>query len=233
MSTTLGVVIIDDETPAVNILKRFVEKVSFLELICATTDAFEGLNILNSQQVDLLFIDIEMPDITGVEFVKSLKMKPIVVFTTAYREYALEGFELDVIDYLLKPIRFERFLKAVNKAHQFHQFMNPVKEEVVKDEALLIKVDYKTVRLKFDDIDYIEGCKDYVKIFTTDGMVLTRLNLKNIQSRLPVHEFIRIHRSYIVAFSKIRSFKKNEVQIGDKFIPVGEYYKETVVKRLN
>lgn len=231
MQKPLRVVILDDEKPAVDILTRYVEKVSFLELVLATTNAYEGLTILNTLKVDVLLIDIEMPDVNGLELVKSLNNKPFIIFTTAYKEYALDGFELDVIDYLLKPIRFERFLKAINKAHKQYNLTQQI--NLPDSDFLLIKVEYKTVRLKFSDIIYIEGCKDYVKIFTIRGRLLTRLNLKNIQSRLPEKEFIRIHRSYIVSFSKINSFQKNEIYIENKTLPVGDFYKSSVNKKLN
>lgn len=231
MLKPLRVVIIDDEQPAVDILTRFVEKVSFLELVTSTTDAFKGLEVLNAEKVDLLLLDIEMPDINGVELIKSLNRKPLIIFTTAFKEYALDGYALDVIDYLLKPIRFERFLKAVNKAHQLYNLQNPEKQFI--QDSILIKVEYKTVRLKFDHILYIEGCKDYVKIFTPEGMMLTRLNLKNIQGQLPDDQFMRVHRSYIVSFSKITQFQKNEIHLANKSIPIGESYKEEVLKKLN
>ncbi len=230
MLKLLRVVIIDDEKPAVDILSRFVKKIPFLELITATTDAFSGLSVLNEQKIDLLLVDIEMPDINGVELIKSLNYKPLIIFTTAFKEYALDGYELDIIDYLLKPIRFERFLKAVNKAHQFYTLKHPQKK--MEHDSLLIKVEYKTVRLKFEDILYIEGCKDYVKIFTTNGMLLTRLNLKNIQNKLPEPQFIRVHRSFIACFSRITQFQKNEICINNKIIPIGDFYKEDVLKKL-
>ncbi len=231
MPEPLHVVIIDDEKPAVDILTRFVKKIPFLKLMLSTTDAFEGLELLNSKRIDVLFIDIEMPDISGVELIKSLENSPIIIFTTAFKEYALEGYELDVVDYLLKPIRFERFLKAVNKAHNLHN----LKHQETKDleDSILLKVEYKTIRLKFSDIMYIEGCKDYVKVYTPERMLLTRLNLKNIQTKLPENQFIRIHRSFIVALSKITQFQKNELYIGEKVLPIGEYYKEDVLKVLN
>lgn len=231
MSEPLHVVIIDDEKPAVDILTRFVKKIPFLKLMLSTTDAFEGLQILNSERVDVLFVDIEMPDISGVELIKSLDNSPLIIFTTAFKEYALEGYELDVIDYLLKPIRFERFLKAVNKAHNLYN----LKHQETKDlqDSILLKVEYKTIRLKFSDIIYIEGCKDYVKVYTSERMLLTRLNLKNIQGKLPNNQFIRIHRSFIVALSKITQFQKNEIYLGEKALPIGEYYKEDVLKILN
>ena len=226
----LNVVVIDDEKPAVEILSKFVRKLSFLNLMLGTTNAFEGMEILSREQVDILLIDIEMPDISGLELVKSLKRKPFIIFTTAYKEYALDGYDLDIVDYLLKPIRFDRFLKAINKSNRLHSLVNNSKPQ---SDYILIKSEYKTVRLNVDHILYIEGCKDYVKIFTTDEMILTRLNLKNIQSKLNENDFLRIHRSFIVSFSKISSFLKNEVEIKGKIIPVGDFYKQELIKRLS
>jgi len=224
-------IIIDDEKPAVNILTKFVSKVPFLQLKLATTDAFEALELFNSSDIDLLFLDIEMPDITGLEFLNSLVEKPLVIFTTAYENYALQGYELDIVDYLVKPIRFERFLKGVNKARKLYELSNKA-EKASKPDFLLLKVEYKTVKVAFDDILYIEGLKDYVKVHTTQGMILTRLNLKMIQAKLPADEFIRIHRSYIIAFSKVEAFQKSQIFIAGIIIPVGETYRQHLLDKL-
>lgn len=228
----MNTIIIDDEKPAISILTKFVNKVPFLQLKLATTNAFEGLQLLNTQAVDLLFLDIEMPDITGVELLKSLKNKPTIIFTTAYEQYALQGYELDVLDYLVKPIRFERFLKAVNKAHQLHQLTqrssNPKKEG-----HLIIKVEYKTVKVNFSDIIYVEGLKDYAKIYTQNQMHLTRLNLKAMESKLPENLFLRVHRSYIVALQKITSFQKGQIFLNKTAIPIGITYQEVLLKKLS
>lgn len=227
----MNTIIIDDEKPAVKVLTDFVQKVPFLQLKLATTDAFEGLQILNSTDIDLLFLDVEMPDINGLELLKSLKKKPNVIFTTAYEKYALRGYELDVLDYLVKPIRFERFLKAVNKANHLHQLSkeNTNKEN---DDYLLIKVEYKNVKIQLSDITYIEGLKDYVKIYTKTTMFMTRMNLKAISSKLPDDQFIRVHRSYVVSQAKITSFQKGQVFLEKTAIPVGITYQDELQQRL-
>lgn len=224
-------IIIDDEQPAINILSSFVNKVPFLNLQLATTNAYEGLQQLNSTTIDLLFLDVEMPDITGLELLKSLNKKPQVVLTTAYEKYALDGYELDVLDYLVKPIRFERFLKAANKAHHWHQLpLQPSKENT---EALIIKVNYKNVRVSFTDILYIEGLKDYIKIYTPQGRFLTRLNLKAVFEKLPKGQFIRVHRSFIVNETKITAFQKGQLFLDKLSIPVGTSYQEALLQRLS
>lgn len=227
----MNTIIIDDEKPAISILTKFVNKVPFLQLKLATTNAFEGLQLLNTQEVDLLLLDIEMRDITGLELLKSLKNKPSIIFTTAYEQYALQGYELDVLDYLVKPIRFERFLKAANKACQLYQLEN--NNNPNEQGHLLIKVEYKTIKVNFSDIIYIEGLKDYVKIYTPHQMHLTRLNLKAIESKLPGNLFIRVHRSYIVALQKITSFQKGQLFIHKTAIPIGITYQEELRKKLS
>jgi len=225
-------IIIDDEQPAVSILTNFVNKIPFLQLELATTDAFAGLQVLNTRPIDLLLLDIEMPDITGVELLKSLENKPMVIFTTAYENYALQGYELDILDYLVKPIRFERFLKAANKAHHLHQLNQPALAPK-ETESIFIKVDYKNVKINLSDINFIEGLKDYVKIHTTEGMFMTRLNLKGIEAKLPTEQFIRVHRSYIVPLQKITSFQKGQVFLGKVAIPVGVTYQTALLRKLS
>lgn len=229
MSSILNCLILDDEQPAINILKTFVKKVPFLHLVEATTDAFHALEILRKETVDLLFIDIQMPDLTGIEFIKSLEKRPMIIFTTAFDEYAIQGFELDVIDYLLKPIPFERFLKGCNKALKNFEMESPL---FLQDHHLVVKVDYQNVKISFADILYIEGLKDYVKIYKVNEMVMTRLNLKGIESKLPKKNFLRIHRSFIVALDKISNFQKSYVTVGSKKIPVGGSYKQILFDRI-
>lgn len=227
----MNTIIIDDEKAAINVLTNFVEKVPFLQLKFATRDAFKGLEILNNQAVDLLLLDIEMPDITGIELLKSLEKKPLVIFTTAYDNYALQGYELDVLDYLVKPIRFDRFLKAVNKAHKLH-LANKGTITQKEEGYLLIKVEYKNVKIDFSDILYIEGLKDYLKVHTKKEMHLTRLSLKSIQAKLPSNQFIRVHRSYIVAQKEITSFQKGQIYLSEIAIPIGISYQDEVQLRL-
>jgi len=212
--------IIDDEMPAIGILKKFIAKVPFLQLELATNNALEGLTFLSENRVDLLFLDIEMPDLSGLELLKRLEYRPIVILTTAYPEYALEGYDLDVTDYLLKPIRFERFLKAANRAQK--QYNN------LDTASIRIKSEYKTVTISIADILFVEGLKDYVKIHTQEKAILTRLNVKNTLNLLPEKQFIRIHRSYVVSLSKIDGIQKGHLLIGDKKLPIGQTYKETV-----
>ena len=227
----MNTIIIDDEKPAINVLTNFVKKVPFLNLKLATQDAFKGIELLNTQVIDLLLLDIEMPDITGIELLRSLEKKLLVIFTTAYENYALQGYELDVLDYLVKPIRFERFLKAVNKAQKLH--LANKRGLTHKEEGhLLIKVEYKNIKINFSDILFIEGLKDYVKVHTKKEIHLTRLNLKNIQSKLPIDQFIRVHRSFIVPIQKITSFQKGQIFLNKTVIPVGITYQEWVIKRI-
>jgi len=223
--------LIDDELPAINILKSYALKTPDLELVGSHTNALEALSILKEQKVDLLFLDIQMPDITGIEFLQILENPPMVIFTTAYEEYALQGYELDIIDYLVKPIPFPRFIKAVNKAQKWYS-NNSKEAEIPKAQFLLVKADYQTVKIAFEDILYIEGLKDYVKIYTTKKMVMTRLNLKGIAAKLPTDQFIRVHRSYIIAFAKIGTFQKSHLSIGQKEIPIGNTYQKELFKKL-
>lgn len=229
MSTTLKCLILDDEQPAVNILKTLVKKVPFLHLVEATTDAFHALKILRSESVDLLFIDIQMPDLTGIEFIKSLEKRPMIIFTTAFDEYAMQGFELDVVDYLLKPIPFERFLKASGKALKLYEANHPTPPQA---QHLFIKVNYQNVKIDFNDILYIEGLKDYVKIYTKEKMFMARMNLKGIETKLPSDQFIRAHRSFIISLSKISSFQKGQIFLGKITIPIGETYRKLLMEKL-
>jgi len=224
-------IILDDEQPAVQILSVFVKKIPFLDLTLATTNAFEAIDTINNQSIHLLLLDIEMPDLTGIELLNALEQKPMVIFTTAYEQYALKGYELDVVDYLVKPIRFDRFLKGINKAHKLYQSkQTPLPTN--KEDFLLVKVDYKTVRIAYEDIRYIEGLKDYVKIFTTNEMILTRLNLKGIEEKLPANQFIRVHRSFIASLSKITAFQKSQISMGDQVLPIGDTYKAQLLDKL-
>ena len=230
---------IDDESLALDLIEDNIRKVPFLELVRRFKSGYEAMEFLQVEKIDLLFLDIQMPDISGIQFLKSLKNKPLVIFTTAYEKYALEGFELDVIDYLLKPFSFDRFLKAVNKARDYIH----LKEKNISDETgnpikaqagyIFVKADYKLVKINFNEILYIEGLKDYIKIFTGGKPVLTLLSLKSLEEKLPSADFVRVHRSYIVAVNKIQFIQRSFIHIGDKEIPFSDNYKEQLLSIIN
>jgi DNA-binding LytR/AlgR family response regulator len=230
--------IIDDESLALDLLEDNIRKVSFLELAGRCRSGFEAMEFLQKGDIDLLFLDIQMPDISGIQFLKSLPVKPLVIFTTAFEKYALEGFELDVIDYLLKPFSFERFLKAVNKAQEFlamQKKISPATRDPEKKvpEFLFVKADYKLVKLEIQEIQYIEGLKDYIKIYCGEKPLITLLSMKAIEEKLPPSDFLRIHRSYIVNLKKIRFVQRNTITIGNKAIPIGDNYREHFFNVIN
>jgi DNA-binding LytR/AlgR family response regulator len=230
---------IDDEMLALDLLEDNIKKVPFLELVQTCKSAMEAMEVLRNRPVDLLFLDIQMPDISGIQLVKSLQHKPLVIFTTAFSKYATEGFDLDVIDYLLKPYPFERFLKAVNKAYEYLELRNRNTNQRhamdVGDSPafLFVKADYKLHRINLSDILYVEGLKDYVKIYTGEKPLITQMSMKAIEEKLPPDDFIRVHRSYIVAFNKIDSIQKHMLNIGNKEIPVSEHYRDQLFKIIN
>jgi DNA-binding LytR/AlgR family response regulator len=233
--------IVDDEPLAVDIIASFVEKVPQLELCASTNNALEAIELINNYQIDLLFLDIQMPNLSGIELVKTLKTPPLIIFTTAFSNYALDGFELNAVDYLLKPIPFDRFVKAVNKAAEMHQLKNlsqKVGFSVANEEQstfILVKADYSMVRIELSNILYIEGLKDYLKIVLANSAkpVLTLNSLKNYEEKLPSQHFIRVHRSYIVAINKIDAIQKHRIIIGKERIPIGDIYKEPFYKQLD
>lgn len=232
---------VDDEPLALKVIRDFCSKVEFIDLIGECTSAVTAAKFLNEQKVDLLFLDIQMPYITGLEFIKTIPVPPLTIFTTAFSKYAVEGFEVDAIDYLLKPIPFDRFLKAVNKAYEIFQlrqkneisYNNQYNNVFGSKDYLLIKVEYSTVKLNLKDILYIEGVKDYVKISTTHKNFLTKSTMKNIEEKLPGTEFIRIHKSYIVSLSSIERIENNRIIFGEKHLPIGEQYKKELFSILN
>jgi len=224
---------IDDESLALDLLEDNIRKVPFLELAGKCKSAAEAIEILRSEKVDLLFLDIQMPDISGIQLVKSLSQKPLVIFTTAYEKYALQGYELDVLDYLLKPFPFERFLKAVNKAMEYIAFRekeNLTGELNRGENFIFVRADYKLVRIDLRDILYIEGLKDYIKIYTGEKPVITLMGMNEIMEKLPSGNFIRVHRSFIVNLLKIEYIQRNMIIIGNKEIPVSDHYKEKFYK---
>jgi DNA-binding LytR/AlgR family response regulator len=214
---------IDDEPLALELIKEFASKLPILQLENTFTNPEEAKAWLEENQVDLLFLDIQMPDINGLQFYRSLQEKPLVIFTTAYSEYAVEGFNVEAIDYLLKPFEFERFLKAVYKAKEYIEFLS---NQEMQMASIFVKVDYQLMKINLKDIELIEGLDDYVRIHIPPRPVLTLITLKSILEKLPSKEFIRIHRSYIVPVNKIESFGKTKVKVAGKEIPIGSSYTE-------
>jgi DNA-binding LytR/AlgR family response regulator len=221
---------IDDEPLAVKKIAGYIQKIPFLELVAECRSPFEAMEILQGNQVQLLFIDINMPDFNGMEFVKSLTEKPYVVFTTAYSEYAVEGFQVDAVDYLLKPISFSSLLKAANKVKNLVELNMNSQRETIQPvfDHLFVKSEYKLIRIELDQIKYIESQHEYIKIFLTDRPpVITQMSLKSIEALLPPDLFMRVHRSFIVQLSKISMIERNRIVFDGKvYIPVSDQYKE-------
>jgi DNA-binding LytR/AlgR family response regulator len=231
--------VIDDEPLAREILKQHITGVEALELTGTCSNAVEAISFLKEHPVDLLFLDIQMPQLLGTSFIRTLKNPPKVIFTTAYRKYALEGFELNAVDYILKPISFERFLKAVNKVLQMNiplaQSSSPPKEAPNEpaNSFLYFRAERKMVKIFFRDILFIEGLKDYIKIVTSAKSIVTKYVLSTLEEMLPAGEFLRIHKSYIVAINKIESYNADAIQIAKHELPVGRLYKYDVNRILN
>lgn len=226
-------VIIDDEPLAAGIIQDYIEKVPFLHLKASFTNALEAIQYIEQEDVDLVFLDIRMPDITGVDLLKNLKKRPAAIFTTAYQEYAIEGYSLNVVDYLLKPIPFTRFVSAATRAHEYINMVKGTRSYGIgapQQEFIFIKTEYKIVKVDLSDILYIEGLKDYSKIYLKDNSkpIFTLQNLKSFESKLPQDRFIRIHRSYIVSINKINVICKNRVLIAQTDIPVSIGFKNNL-----
>lgn len=232
----LRCVIIDDEPPAREIISRYIECVPTLHLAGECGNAIQAITFLQQNHVDLIFLDIRMPQLKGTDFLKVVKNPPLVIFTTAHPEYALEGYELDVMDYLLKPIQFDRFIKAVNKAFEFKGQRavetKPIPEEHKQEAFVYFRADRKMVKVMLNEILYIESMKDYVKIVTSNEVVITKQPLTSVEGMLPENQFIRTHRSYIVSLSKIKSYNHELIDIGKVEIPIGKLFRNGVMKVL-
>ena len=222
----LKCIITDDEPIARKGLQNYVERIDFLELVGVCEDAIQLNNQLKSQQADLLFLDIEMPYMTGIELLNSLSNPPKVIITSAYAEYAIKGYDLEVSDYLLKPISFDRFLKAVNKAYdQLISSQTPVVQDY-----LFVKTSLKLEKIRFNDMRFIEGVENYVAIYTCDGKIITHTTLRTILQKLPPERFVQVHKSYLVNIDKIDSIEGNLLGIGKNKIPLSRTYKETALE---
>lgn len=220
----LKCIAIDDEPLALELIEQFASKFPSLKLVHTFDDAIAGAEFLRANPVDLLFIDINMPDITGIELVRSLRVKPIIIFITAYKKFAIDGFELDAVDYLLKPVQFERFEKAVNKAIEHYRNKKPAREDA--GEALFVRSEYRMIKIDLNDIEYIESVEDYIKIHLLTGKpVLSLMTMKTVLEKLPTEKFKRIHRSYIVPVAKIQSVQKKTLQLTSlKELPISHSY---------
>lgn len=230
----INCLIVDDEPVARKILEGFVKKIPNLRLVKSCKNALEAFEIINHQQIDLLFLDINMPDVSGLSFAKTVTNKSKIIFTTAYREYALEGFDLQAVDYLLKPIAFNRFLQAVNKFFETTSKTESLlvkNEEKVKNNFVFVRSKRKMVKINFDAILYIESLSDYIKIHTKEEVFVTRETISNFQSKLPEVEFLRTHRSFIVNVNHVTSYTIEFVEIEKKPIPISRSYKEEVLKK--
>jgi len=227
----ISCVAIDDEPLALVVLQDYISKTPNLDLKRSFTDAFAAMEFLKKQTISLMFLDIQMPQVTGIQLMKSLPKPPLTIFTTAYSNYAVDGFNLDAVDFLLKPIAYDRFLKAVNKATEYMDYRDKA-IGVESNDFIFVRADYQIVKINLDDIQFIEGMDDYVKIFTAGKMVVTNMPMKDIYRRLPASRFVRVHRSFIVPLNHIDSVRNKRIKIGDKYIPVGDSYADGFYKIL-
>jgi len=235
MPKTIHCLIVDDEPTAREILENHLQKIDAVKIAGSCKNAIEAFNIINSENVDLIFLDINMPEISGLSFAKSINPNIKVIFTTAYREYAVEGFDLQAVDYLLKPISFDRLLQAINKYFNENAPVSDHPDEIIPEnnDHLFVRSDRKMIKINFDEITYIESLSDYIKIHLSDKNIITRETISNIEAKLPKHNFIRTHRSFIVSLKAIHSFTNETIGIDDHEIPVSRSYKEEVLKKLN
>ena len=237
----MNAIIVDDEPLALDVLETYLSQINEVNLVAKCSNALEANEALKSNEVDLMFLDIQMPQLTGIDFLKTLSRPPLVIFTTAYANYAIEGFELNAVDYLLKPISLDRFMKAVNKAAEQHALLHkeaaPANAAADDPDFIFVKADKKLVKVKYDDIIYIEGLKDYVIIRTDTGRVITLQTMKSLEAKMPSNTFRRIHRSYIVNVDKIQAVIGNMVEVTEKnqakHLPVGKNYRDDLLDLIN
>ncbi|MEO6868864.1 MAG: LytTR family DNA-binding domain-containing protein [Ginsengibacter sp.] len=233
----LRCLLIDDEPPALKVLQSHISQINGLEVVGSCSNAVEAMDVLHHKSVDVLFLDIKMPKIIGTEFLRNLSHPPKVIFVTAYREYAVEGFELDAVDYLVKPVSFERFLKAVDRLKRNPNQNTPPEENIYQpnpDAFVYLKADRSMHKVFINDILYIESWKDYVKVFFTNGKpLLVKQPISAIVNLLSEHKFIRVHRSYIVSLNKISGYNQVSVQLEKNEIPIGRLFKQTVMEKLH
>lgn len=223
----LTAIAIDDEPLALEVVRSHAAKVPFLDLKAEFTDAFKAMEFLQHTPVDLLFLDIKMPDISGIDLLNCLSKKPLVIFTTAYPEHAVDSFELDAIDYLLKPFSLARFMKACNKAAEIHTIRNGA----AKNDHLFLKTGYEQIRVSFEDICYLEATGNYINFVLQDKAILSRMGMSEVETMLPGNQFIRIHRSFIAALNKIDKIERHQIHIKNHILPIGKLYADNLLKR--
>lgn len=228
---------VDDEPLALDIIADYVAKIPELKLVASTTNAIEALTLVQNGEIDLVFLDVQMPELTGIQFVKIINGKCDVILTTAYPQYALDGYELNVVDYLLKPIAFDRFYRSVQKVLNAKTTKMPETTPAAVQHGdiidfIFVKTEHKIQRVDLDNILYIEGLKDYISIYTSAERIVTLQNMKKMEEILPANRFVRVHRSYIVALDKISSIERGRIFIGDTTIPIGDTYKDAFFKRI-
>jgi len=226
---TINCIVIDDELPAIQLLEDYIARVPFLKLLKTFDNAIEPITFLQTNAVDLIFLDIEMEGFTGLQLIKTLQHKPKIILTTAYDQYAIKAFDLNVSDYLLKPISFERFMQSIDKIFDFFIKTHPVdsQKKLYKRDYFFVKTEFRMQRVDFDDILFIEGMKEYLRIHTHSEKIMTLQSFVKMEEALPSDNFIRVHKSYIVAIDKIKSVEKNRITIGDAIIPISETYKDS------
>ena len=234
---TIRCLVVDDEPPAREIINRYIEQLPELKLAGECANAMQALSFLQHQTIDLLFLDIQMPQLKGTDLLKIVKNPPKVIFTTAHAEYALQGYELDVVDYLLKPIPFERFVKAVHKIIQSGSdntsALAAIQPEIKQEAFVYFRADRKMVKVMLSDILYIESMKDYIKVVSTNGALVTKQSMNSVEAMLPENLFIRTHRSFIVSLPKIKSFTHEIIEIEKTEIPIGKLFRNSVMKMLH
>jgi DNA-binding LytR/AlgR family response regulator len=226
----INCIAIDDEPLALQLIQQYCDRIPFVQLQKVFTNPDEAKEYLQQNSIDLLFLDIQMPDINGVQFYKGLTTKPLVIFTTAFKDYAVDGFNVDAIDYLLKPFEYNRFLKAAYKAKEYLEFLS---SQELQMNSLYIKVNYEMMKINLKDIDLIEALDDYIKIHIKPSPVLTLMTLKTMQEKLSPKEFARVHRSYIVPLAKVEKFGKNKLIVAGKEIPIGSSYADVYDRLLS
>lgn len=236
MSNMINCIIVDDEPVAREILENHLEKIAAIHVVGSCKNAIEAFNLINSHKIDLIFLDINMPEISGLSFARSINKNIKIIFTTAYREYAVDGFDLKAVDYLLKPISFERIFQAINKYKNENLIIKPETTKDIssdKNDFIFVKSERKMIKINFTEVNYIESLADYLKIHLDDKTILTRETITSIEAKLPKRDFLRVHRSYIISINRIESFTNEFVEINKKAIPISRSYKNDVKLRLD